>query len=499
MKVSNQKLKLLVQNLDLIPQEKLDAAFLVAEKDNKPLAEILVDRDLISDDNLGQVIAENLGYDFVDLDKIAIDEEVLRLIPEVMARKQKVIAFARDKEGISLALVNPGNLSMINLIEKKTGQPVIPFYTTNDNITSALAKYQKGIEKEFATIIKENVSQAKKGAKAEDLPVVKIVDTVIEYAYENKASDVHIEPTEAETLGRVWIDGILHDIIKLPKITHDLIVTRIKILSQLRTDEHRSAQDGKFQMKFEAEKFDLRVSIVPIVEGEKVVIRLLSSKSRQFGLADLGLAGEDLVKLKNEYSKPWGTLMITGPTGAGKTTTLYSILKILNRREVNIATIEDPVEYDLEGMNQTQVNAKTNLNFANGLRSILRQDPDIIMVGEIRDQETADLAINAAMTGHLVLTTLHTNDAPTALPRLLKMNIEPFLLASTINIIMAQRLVRKICTQCVVSETVPLEELKKKFSAPIIDQNFGGGRATIRIYHGKGCPICSQTGYRGRL
>jgi len=499
MKISNQKLKILVKNLDLVPEERLEAAYNFAEKNNKPLAEVLVESDLISDDHLGQIIADEVGYDFVDLDNIAIDGEVLQLIPKVMAKKQKVIAFGRDKKGIKLAMANPGNLTIINLLEKKTGQVVIPYYTTSLNIENALSRYQQGIQKEFAEIIQENISQAKKGAKAEDLPVIKIVDTIIDYAYENRASDIHIEPGEEKTLVRFRLDGLLHDIIDLPKNVHDLIVTRIKIMSKLRTDEHRSAQDGKIRANVGDGKLDVRISIVPIVEGEKIVMRLLSERSRQFSLEDLGLNGEDLIKLKKEYSKPYGMILVTGPTGSGKTTTLYSILKILNRREVNISTIEDPVEYDIDGVNQIQVNPKTNLTFANGLRSILRQDPNIIMVGEIRDEETADIAINSAMTGHLVLTTLHTNDAPTALPRFLEMGMEPFLIASTVNIIIAQRLVRKNCSQCIISEEVSIEELKNKFSAALIEKHFGAGKKKIRIYHGKGCPVCGNTGYAGRI
>ena len=499
MKISNQKLKFLVENLNLVPPERLEEVYQFAEKNKKALAEVLVESDLISDDHLGQVIADELGYDFIDLDKVAIEDDVLQLIPRVMAEKQKVISFNRDQKGIKLAMVNPGNLTVINLIEKKTGQPVIPYYTTAENITNALAHYQKGIEKEFSEIIQENISQAKKGAKAEDLPIIKVVDTIIEYAYENKASDIHIEPTEEKTLIRFRIDGILHDIIDLPKKIHELVVTRIKIMARLRTDEHRSAQDGKIRAQVHEDKLDIRVSIVPIVEGEKVVMRLLSERSRQFSLEDLGFASEDLVKLKKEYAKPYGMILATGPTGAGKSTTLYAILKILNRREINISTIEDPVEYDIEWVNQIQVNPKTNLTFASGLRSILRQDPDVIMVGEIRDEETADMAINSAMTGHLVLSTLHTNDAPTALPRLLEMRIEPFLIASTVNIIIAQRLVRKICSQCVVSEQVSLDQLKKKFSPGLIEKYFGSAKKEVRLYHGKGCKICSQTGYSGRV
>jgi len=499
MKISNQKLKFLVEELDLVTKERLEAAYKYSEKNKKPLAEVLVESDLISDDHLGQIIADELGYDFVDLDKVAIEDDVLQLIPKVMAKTQKVITFERNKEGIKLALVNPGNLTVINLLEKKTGQKVIPYYTTSDNIENALAHYQKGLQQEFADIIQENISQAKRGAKAEDLPVIKIVDTILEYAYENRASDIHIEPGEEKTLVRFRLDGILHDIIDLPTTIHDLVITRIKIMAKLRTDEHRAAQDGKIRVKFGNNKLDIRISIVPIVEGEKSVMRLLSERSRQFSLEDLGLRGEDLVKLKKEYTKPYGMILATGPTGAGKSTTLYAILKILNRRAVNISTIEDPVEYDIEGINQIQVNPKAKLTFATGLRSILRQDPDVIMVGEIRDEETADMAINSAMTGHLVLSTLHTNDAPTALPRFLEMGIEPFLIASTVNIIIAQRLVRRNCSKCIVSEVVSSQELKKRFSPALIDKHFGPDKKSIRIYHGKGCPVCGNTGYSGRI
>ncbi|MFA6382381.1 MAG: GspE/PulE family protein [Candidatus Buchananbacteria bacterium] len=499
MKITNEKLKFLVEALDLIPKERLETAFQFAEKNKKPLAEVLVADDLISDTHVGQIIADELGYTFVDLSKMIIDKSILELVPKVMAEKQKVIAFDRNKEGIKLAMANPGNLTVISLIEKKTGQPVNIYYTTAENINNALVFYQKEIQKEFNEIIAENISQAKSGVKAEDLPIIKIVDTLIEYAYENRASDIHIEPLLEKTLVRFRIDGILHDIIDLPKNIHELVATRIKILSKLRTDEHRSAQDGKIRADMGDKKLDIRISIVPVIEGEKIVMRLLSERVHQVGLEDLGFASDDLVKLKKEYAKPYGMILATGPTGSGKTTTLYGILKILNRREVNISTIEDPVEYDIEGVNQIQVNPKTNLTFAAGLRSILRQDPNIIMVGEIRDEETAEIAINSAMTGHLVLSTLHTNDAPTALPRFLEMGIEPFLVASTVNIIIAQRLVRKICSQCIISESITAEDLKKKFPPALIDRYFGAEKKEIRIYHGKGCKTCSDTGYAGRV
>lgn len=270
------------------------------------------------------------------------------------------------------------------------------------------------------------------------------------------------------------------------------------MLSKLRTDEHQKAQDGKLVTKIEEDNLDLRVSIVPITNGEKVVMRLLSEKSRQFSLEDLGFSETDLVKVTTAYKKPHGMILSTGPTGSGKTTSLYAILKLLNKREVNIATIEDPVEYDMDGINQIQVNEKTELTFAKGLRSIVRQDPDIILVGEIRDEETAGIAINSAMTGHLVLSTLHTNDAATSIPRLTDMNIEPFLISSTVNIIIAQRLVRKICQNCRVSYESPVKDLTKNLSDASVAKHFKG-EEKARLYKGQGCPTCQHTGYTGRI
>ncbi len=326
---------------------------------------------------------------------------------------------------------------------------------------------------------------------------------LLQYGYENKASDIHIEPYEDKILVRFRVDGVLHDVLSIDKKMHDLILTRIKILSRMRTDEHRSAQDGKIRHRMGKEKVDIRVSIIPITEGEKVVMRLLSSKNRQFNLIDLGFSDSDFKKVKKAVKNPHGMILATGPTGSGKTTTLYAILKILNKRTVNIATIEDPVEYDMEGVNQIQVNEKTDLTFAKGLRSIVRQDPDIIMVGEIRDEETAGIAVNSALTGHLVLSTLHTNDAATTLPRLLDMDIEPFLVASTVNIIVAQRLVRKICQTCRGSYTLTLKELKliegiKEIKEAYKDKGYKNVKK-LNFYKGAGCKVCGNTGYHGRI
>ena len=328
----------------------------------------------------------------------------------------------------------------------------------------------------------------------------------MEYAHDNRASDIHIEPLENSVSVRFRIDGILHEAVQYPHALHDKIIFRIKIMARLRTDEHAAAQDGRFDYKKEDARFDIRVSVAPITNGENVVMRLLAESSRRLSLEDLGLSGADLEKIKRASAKPYGMLLSVGPTGSGKTTSLYAILQILNKPEVNIMTIEDPVEYNMEHVQQMQVNSKKDLTFATGLRSIVRQDPDIIMVGEIRDNETADMAINASMTGHLLLSTLHANDAATAFPRLMDMGVEPFLAASSMNIIVAQRLVRKICEKCKRSYFLSKEELNVLKSEPRLSmyiKKISGKNdfSKIRFYKGEGknCKSCGNTGYSGRI
>jgi type IV pilus assembly protein PilB len=461
------------------------------------LYDSVIENDLISDNNLGEVISDYLQVPLVTLSKINIAEDILRLIPEHTAKTQRIIAFGAGDGFIKVATSNPHNTEAIQMISRKAQKKVQIYYATDRDIEDALGAYKKELQKTFDDLLKEQVIEAGKAVKKE-APVAKIVDTLIEYAYYNKASDIHIEPGAENSLIRFRIDGVLHDVLKIPKELHEQVVSRIKVLARLRTDEHMSAQDGKMILKLEHEDLDIRVSIVPIVEGEKTVLRLLTSHFRQFGLADLGMNESDLNKVKKGFMRPYGMVLSTGPTGAGKSTTMYAILKLLNTREKNIATIEDPVEYKVQGLNQIQVNPKTNLTFASGLRSLLRQDPDIIYVGEIRDDETADIAINSAMTGHLVLSTLHTNDSATALPRLLDMQIEPFLVSSTVNVIVAQRLVRKICESCKVTYTKKAEELSKLINPAAIKEHLGKG-AELRMYKGKGCNVCHGTGYSGRV
>lgn len=496
--ISNEELLAILRESQLIPEENLIKLSQSSKDKNLSLYQTLIDSDLIDDEQLGQVVADYLKIPFVNLSKISIADNILNIVPELVAKKQKVIAFDRDAKGLKLAMADPNNEEIQQFIAKKVEEKVIPYLATDRDIDGALVLYQKELQNTFDEMLKEAVDNNAQNAQSSEAPISKIVDLLIEYAYQNKASDIHIEPDEKRSLVRFRIDGVLHDVLTVPPALHDQIVTRIKVLSKLRTDEHLSAQDGKMQAKLEAEDLDIRVSIVPIIENEKVVMRLLSSRSRKFSLEDLGMSEKDLEKVTNAFNKPYGMVLSTGPTGSGKTTSIYAIVKILNTREKNIATIEDPVEYDIEGINQIQVNPKTNLTFADGLRAILRQDPDIIFVGEIRDAETAGIAVNSAMTGHLVLSTLHTNNAATALPRLTDMEVEPFLIASTVNVIIGQRLVRKICEKCRISETTTLAELEKHLPKEIIKKLFDG-KKEVRTYKGKGCLVCHSTGYVGRI
>lgn len=496
MGIVDEKLASLLLDNQYIEKEDLKNALILAKAEKISLYDALLKKDIITDENLGKLIADDYKLPFVSLAKRSIKKEVLTIIPEYTAVKFQIVAFDRDDKSLKLATFDPENSDLLELIQKKAGVSVKVYFATKKDIVDALNLYKKELQSSFDELLKDQVSVVNQdGGEA---PIEKIVDLLVEYAYANKASDIHIEPSDDDSLIRFRIDGVLHDVLVVPKQLHEQITTRIKVLSKLRTDEHLSAQDGKMQAKLKEEDLDIRVSIVPIVEGEKIVLRLLSSNSRQFTLADLGMSQPDLEKVKTGFQKPFGMVLSTGPTGSGKTTTIYAILKILNTREKNIATIEDPVEYEIERINQIQVNPKTNLTFADGLRAILRQDPNIIFVGEIRDNETADIAINSALTGHLVLSTLHTNDAATALPRLIDMGIEPFLVASTVNIIIAQRLIRKICERCRVSYTVAPVDIEKHIPKELVNKTFGKQRL-VRLYHGNGCPVCHSTGYLGRV
>lgn len=496
--LSEDQLKSLLLQARLINEESIAEINEFAKNSDITFDEALIEKGIVSDENLGLLTADYLKTPFIVLTKTSIPQPVFRIVPEKIARKHKVVAFARNKDGVKVAMADPRNKELLQLLAKKTGEKIYPYLATTRDINNTFQIYRKDLQKTFEELFQKETLGKSTNLAIEEAPITKIVDLLINYAYQDKASDIHIEPQEKSSLIRFRIDGILHDVLNLSKIFHDRIITRIKVLSRLRTDEHLSAQDGKMRIRLDEENLDVRVSIVPIADGEKTVLRLLSSQSRHISLSELGTTEDDLKKITSAFSKSYGMILSTGPTGSGKSTSIYSILKILNTREKNITTIEDPVEYRIKGVNQIQVNPKTNLTFASGLRSILRQDPNVIFVGEIRDIETAGIAVNAALTGHLVLSTLHTNDAATALPRLTDMKVEPFLVASTVNVIIAQRLVRKICDMCKIAVSIAREDIVKHIPADLIKRHFGA-QTTLRVYKGNGCKICHFTGYNGRI
>jgi type IV pilus assembly protein PilB len=495
----NEDLYNAIKKLELLPEDVVEDVLKQAEQQTKKLHQIILERDLMSDKNLGLVIADLLNFPFIDLNTEQIDESILNVIPQVVAKKNSVILFGHDDNGYKLATFNPNNQEVIKFIQKKVGDDVKVYFATERNIEEAMHLYDKDIKIRLEKLFQTHTDV--QNPEEPDAPISVIVDTIIQFGIQNKSSDIHIEPHEDYAVIRFRIDGVLHDILDYPKKLHDNVITRIKILSKMRTDEHMSAQDGRIELNLDIDKVDIRVSVIPTKDGEKAVLRLLASKSREYSLQDLGILDHDLEKVTRAYQNTYGMILATGPTGSGKTTTIYAVLKMLNTREKNIATIEDPIEYDIEGINQIQVNPKTNLTFAEGLRAVLRQDPDIIFVGEIRDHETAGIAVNSAMTGHLVLSTLHTNNAASTLPRLIDMNIEPFLIASTVNVIIAQRLVRRICEKCKVSFEQPPGELFEKYPIEMTDKLFAfeNREENIRLYKGKGCEICHDSGFTGRV
>lgn len=465
--------------------------------------DFLLGEGIITKNLLGQALGEHFGVPFADLDKQKIDDDVFFKIPEVMAAAQQVAGIARTEEGIKVVLADPTDYELIRMVERRYDEPVIPYLALEDDLEQIMHRYKADIRKAFEETVARLQDDEDVAGERDDV-ITKIVDLLLEYGYENRASDIHIEPFRKKVTVRFRIDGVLHDVLEIDKVLFEPVLSRIKILSRMRTDEHRSAQDGKLRFNLEDDQvLDVRVSVVPTNTGENIVMRLLSAGGRQFNLANLGMSEEDLVIMREAIANPHGMILVTGPTGSGKSTSLYAVLRILNKREVHIATIEDPVEYDVEGITQIQVNAKTKLTFAQGLRAIVRQDPDIIMVGEIRDEETAGIAVNSALTGHLVLSTLHTNDAATTLPRLSDMGIEPFLVASTVNIIIAQRLVRKICNACRTSYVPDAKQVKQLTTDPTIKSQLKKlGKTTtksIRLYKGAGCKVCGETGYEGRI
>jgi type IV pilus assembly protein PilB len=519
MRIGNEQLRDFIKDSEMIPADKLELAFKEAAAGKGHLGDILLANKFIDEERLRKLYAYILGIPFVDLQKETIAPEILQIIPEPIAKKYKIVAFEKNGAELKIAMLNPEDIQTIDFIRKKTGLKIVTCITSSESIEAILKQYGKSLKAEFGDIIDKNASETEAAQSADDLeeiaqglPIIRIVDTLIKHAILQNASDIHIEPDEKDVRVRYRIDGILHEAMTLPKQVREGIIARIKVLSNLKLDEHRVPQDGRFKIEKDGVKMSFRVSVLPIFDGEKIVMRLLDESSKGLTLEMMGLAGKGLEAIHTEIRKPNGMILVTGPTGSGKTTTLYTIMDILNTTDVNISTVEDPVEYRMPKVNQTQIHPKVGLTFAAGLRALLRQDPDIIMVGEIRDNETMEMAIQAAMTGHLVLSTLHTNSAAGTLPRLLDMGAEPFLVASTVNVIIAQRLVRKICHDCRVEYKLSEKEMKALEQNYAMDQILETIKKSelvkdivktkdkwsdIKFYRPKGCEQCME-GYRGR-
>ena len=543
MRISDGLVEQLLRDSEKATEEQIAKLREQEKAEKKPLQDIVLKNNIVSEKELTELYAANIDIPYVELNSKEVPREILKLIPERIARQYKVILFGVNDDGSKLlAMEDPDDIQAINFLQKQLGSDIKVHVATASNILSALDQYRGSVSTELTKVLDseeqesgEDELDVSEEDVAEDSPIAQTVNLIIEYAIKSGASDIHIEPRDSNIIVRYRVDGVLKEANKLPKKVHSALVSRIKILSNLKIDERRAPQDGRFKIQIGEEVYALRVSTLPINEGEKVVMRVLSESSKALTLEELGYWGRALDTVKQAIIQPHGMILVTGPTGSGKSTSLFSTLSILNRPSVNISTIEDPVEYKIPGANQTQVNVKAGMTFANGLRALLRQDPNIIMVGEIRDGETAGLAVQAALTGHLVFATLHTNNAATTLPRLLDMGIEPFLIASTVRAVIGQRLVRRLCVDCRESFTpdeAALKQIDKTFHTndpaqikninelekQALDGGIGKAISTkstkgstaelsttetkiVRLWRAndKGCDACNHTGYKGRM
>jgi type IV pilus assembly protein PilB len=522
MYIEPKQLKTFILDSSLVARGELDKAEEEAAASGQSLGDILVNRGLLSEDDVRRAQAHILGIPFVSLKGERIEFSILSLIPEPIARSHNIVAFKKGESELEVAMLDTDDLAAIDFIKKKVHLKILPRLTDRESMKAALLQYQRSLKAEFGDIIDKeakslailgseaaaNLSEGDLKKMAEDLPVVRIVDALLRHAIIQNASDIHIEPLEASVLVRYRIDGILRDAMTLPKAAADSIVARIKVLSNLRLDEKRLPQDGRFKVEAEGERVSFRVSMLPTYFGEKTVMRLLRENRKGFTLESLGFHGQGLEAIHKAMKQTVGMILNTGPTGSGKTTTLYTALDILNTPDVNISTIEDPIEYQMPRVNQTQVRPDIGFSFANGLRTLMRQDPDIIMVGEIRDEETAALAINAALTGHLVLSTLHTNSAAGTIPRFIDMGAEPFLLVSTLRVVIGQRLVRKLCkdksehklTAAEIDDLGKHADLDRVLKA-LKDEKIVGPKATFATipFYGPVKSVECEDGYQGRI
>jgi len=528
--------ELLLSN-NRLDQEKLKVLKEQEKTVKKPLQDLVIKNNIITEEELTKIYAQAIDIPFIELDPKTIKMDVLKLLPERIANQYRAIVFDIDENNTKLiAMEDPDDIQSINFLQKQLDNNIRVYITTSSMLENALDQYRGNINNELTRVIasqdnQEDSEEIDSNDLAEDSPIAQTVNLIIEYGIKAGASDIHIEPRENVVVIRYRIDGLLKEANRLPIRLLNAIISRIKILANLKIDEHRAPQDGRFKVEVNGSMYALRVSTLPILDGEKIAMRILDESSKAADFVELGFWGNPLIEFNSAITQPHGLILITGPTGSGKSTTLFSVLSSLNTPDVNISTVEDPIEYHIIGVNQTQVNPIAGMTFANGLRALLRQDPNIIMLGEIRDHETADLAVQAALTGHLVFSTLHTNNAATSLPRLLDMGVEPFLIASTVRIVVAQRLVRKLCPNC-RSSFIPddnyikrinrifnLEsDYKKIYQLEMTAQKDGIGinksnpdlsindisSSSTRIHrffnnNPEGCDLCNHTGFKGRI
>ncbi|HZL07984.1 MAG TPA: GspE/PulE family protein [Candidatus Dormibacteraeota bacterium] len=539
MRITDSLVETLLQRSKHVTKDQLTALHEQKKTDKLPLQDLAVKNNLVSEQELTKLYAAEIDVPYIELNAKEIKPAVLKLLPERIARQYNAVVFDVDQHGVNmLAVEDPDDIQALNFLQKQLGNDVKVHITTSSLLQSALDQYRGNISSELTKVIAsqdeaEDAEEVDENDLAEDSPIAQTVNIIIEFGVKAGASDIHIEPREDFVVVRYRIDGLLREANKLPRKVLGALVSRIKILSNLKIDEHRAPQDGRFKVEISDQIYALRVSTLPILDGEKVVMRILNESSKPADFVELGFWGTALADLQQAIVQPHGMVLVTGPTGSGKSTTLFSVLSSLNTPNVNISTVEDPIEYHIIGANQTQVNPIAGMTFTSGLRALLRQDPNVIMVGEIRDGETADLAVQAALTGHLVFSTLHTNNAATCLPRLLEMGVEPFLIASTVRVVIGQRLVRRLCVNCresIKPDDITLKQLEKSFRLPdnggfkkihaleaaALQGGIGAPNtkqagntsdlsttdSTItKLWkaHDDGCDSCNHTGYKGRM